>query len=63
MEREPRVPGDPSEVLLSACREIVEHIDVMPARQQQLGEMAADEAGASGDQAMRHETFETFGPR
>ena len=35
---------------IDAGREVVEHVDAMPAREQLVGEVGADEAGAAGDE-------------
>jgi hypothetical protein len=50
MEVGPRLELD--DVPLLARREVVERVDLPVGREQQLGEMGADEAGAAGDQCL-----------
>ena len=47
---EPRMRLQVGDVVDRAGRQVVEHVDLVAALEQRLGQVRADEAGAAGDQ-------------
>ena len=63
LEREPRLAGVVGKVRLAAADQIVDHPDAVAAREQQIDHVAADEAGAAGDdgdRAVAHAAWSFF---